>query len=774
VLDEKVRDDEVVLPTPPSSRRQWGAERRADPMPIIHPKPSQAALTWGRVAIVVTVLLWVGYVVDTILRQFLDHGGRFAFVMQSVTYLLVVTLLALSSLIYLVTRQGALRRFKAHHRVPRGLLDAHFTEQQGALTVLIPSYAEEPEIVRMTLWSAALQEYPDLRIVLLIDDAPAPADPVVAQRLDATRALAGEIEAALTVPHARASLAYEEARREYGGDRRALVSGEPLRMLADEYLAAATWIETMGLEETVHDHVSEFFVEQVLRGLASELRLTHLGLQGALDQDGSVTGDRLLELYRRLVWIFSARLGNFERKRYASLPQEANKAMNVNAYLGLMGAVWRPEASAEGTILVRLPAGAEAESGDIAVERTEYTLTLDADSQLLRDYCLRLVYHLEQPENADIAVIQTPYSSYRGAPTRLERMAGATTDIQHILHQGMTAYNATFWVGANAIIRRDALDDIEVVETVGGHEIHTYIQDRTVIEDTESSIDITAAGWRLVNYPERLSYSATPPDFGSLVVQRRRWANGGLLILPKFVRHVRRRRREGDPLRLGEVMLRFNYMSSLAWSSIGLIFLLVFPYDRRLLSPLVVLMALPYFAAMAVDLRSCGHRYLDVVRIYGFNLVLLAVNLAGVIKSVQQAFTGEKIPFARTPKVRDRTASPAIYVAVPYFIVIFSLVGVWHGWEHRTWGNVAFAAVNAFLTATAVRSCIGVRNSVVDLVMGVVNWLYVPVKKPAVAAAAVVDGPMDWEGILFHGDRRLDRDLRQTDERRRRLTPGRR
>jgi len=29
---------------------------------------------------------------------------------------------------------------------------------------------------------------------------------------------------------------------------------------------------------------------------------------------------------------------NFERKRYASLSQEANKAMNINAYLGLMGA----------------------------------------------------------------------------------------------------------------------------------------------------------------------------------------------------------------------------------------------------------------------------------------------------------------------------------------------------------------------------------------------------------------------------------------------------
>ena len=61
-------------------------------------------------------------------------------------------------------------------------------------------------------------------------------------------------------------------------------------------------------------------------------------------------------------------------------------------------------------------------------EISEYVLTLDADSMLLRDYCLRLVYQLEQPGNEHVAVIQTPYSSYRGAPTRIERIAAATTD----------------------------------------------------------------------------------------------------------------------------------------------------------------------------------------------------------------------------------------------------------------------------------------------------------------------------------------------------------
>ena len=64
------------------------------------------------------------------------------------------------------------------------------------------------------------------------------------------------------------------------------------------------------------------------------------------------------------------------------------------------------------------------------------------------------------PSTPASRVAQTPYSSYPGSATRLERIAGATTDLQHIVHQGMTHYDATFWVGANAILRKRALEDI--------------------------------------------------------------------------------------------------------------------------------------------------------------------------------------------------------------------------------------------------------------------------------------------------------------------------
>lgn len=760
--------------TAPPRRRQWGAERRSEPLSIVHPTPSSRKIALGRLGIVITVLAWLTYIVTTILRQFANNpNAGFRFQVEATSYLIVVTFLTFSALMYLLARQGALYRFRDHKRVPRGELDRHFADHHEGITVLVPSYAEEPAVVRATLWSAALQEFPNIRVVLLLDDPPHPTDPAVRQRLDATRALSFEIESSLLEPSARATAAlaaFEARLAAHDGDD---ASCSELPAVIAAYEDAAAWLEDMADAERVEDHVDEFFVDLVIMGLARELRLTIYALNAAHAQSQAPEPARVRELYVRLVRIFNTRLETFERKAYASLSHEANKAMNLNAYISLMGQRWQKEHTAAGTVL--RPMGA-ADGGDVAddvldVPDSTYLLTLDADSLLLRDYCLRLVHLLESPGNERIAVTQTPYSSFRGAPTRIERVAGATTDIQHILHQGMSYYGATFWVGANAVIRKRAVEDIVEVDNVGGFEIKTYIQDRTVIEDTESSVDLGTHGWTLMNYPERLSYSATPPDFGSLVVQRRRWANGGLLILPKLWNQLRRRRHLREQVLAREVLLRVNYMASIAWASFGLLFLLAYPYDSRLLSPVVFLAAAPYFLAMGSDLRDCGHRFSDIFRIYGFNLVLLPVNLAGVLKSIQQAFTGEKIPFVRTPKVKDRTAAPGLYVVIPYAIVAFSLLTLARDVMEQNWGNAVFAGLNALLAAGAIRAYIGIKNSMVDMGLGVLNWLYVSPRKKKVEESKVIAKTAeeaDWESILYHGDRRLNRDLRSGNDRRRR------
>ena len=697
----------------------------------------------------VAALAWVVYVGSVVLNQFVLGGAQTRqFALEAVFYLVVVTLLTGSSIAYLSTRLGFFYRIRAHKRVPRARLDEFFDQPSPALTVLVPSYREDARVIRSTLLSAALQEYPDLRVVLLIDDPPHPMYRQERALLEAARAVPKQVEALLAKPGAHFAAILERFETEAWSD-----SGPgQMHALAQQYEWAASWLGDLARSQEMVDHADMFFADHVVGRLAADLRATAEAIRAAAAEGAILPRQRLRHLYRRLAMTFHAELSSFERKQYVSLSHEPNKAMNLNSYIGLMGGAYRE---------VQTPAGprlAQADAApDLEIPDPDYVLTLDADSVLLPEYCARMVYLLEQPENRRVAVAQTPYSAYPGAATRLERIAGATTDIQHIVHQGMQYYDAGFWVGANAVLRKRALDDLDEVEVQGELEIHRYIRDRTVIEDTESSIDLRIHGWTLFNYPERLSYSSTPPDFGSLCIQRRRWSCGGLLILPKLWKQSRSRRARGEPNRFGEYFLRMNYMASIAWANIAVLLLLAYPFNDKLLSPLVIFVAVPYFVVMASDLKYCGYKYSDVFRIYGFNLVLLPVHLAGVGNSLLQAMTGEKVAFKRTPKIANRTSSPLLFVLLPYLLVALSTYTVISDYYGGRWVNLIYASINAVLATYAILAYVGLWNSLADIWANLVDFLYTtekPARTKSVSAAppGLSGRPVpEWELVLHYG-----------------------
>ena len=141
----------------------------------------------------------------------------------------------------------------------------------------------------------------------------------------------------------------------------------------------------------------------------------------------------------------------------------------------------------------------------------------------------------------------TVFGSIPGSQIPIERVGGAVIDVQYHTHQGYTYWYASFWVGANAMLRMTALNAIRERVKVNGKMVVIYIQDRTVIEDTESTIDLVHKGWMIYNYPARMTFSAMPSDFGSLLIQRRRWANGGLIIIPKLLHYAFRAPEELPP-----------------------------------------------------------------------------------------------------------------------------------------------------------------------------------------------------------------------------------
>ena len=721
----------------------WSRKRAEQPRvgsPVIPEPPGRAVIGGARFALFFTGAAWAAYVVEQLVRLS-QSDVTLRTTAETIVYLTLVTLLTASASAYLLARVGYFERIKKHRRVPRSAIDDHFDGCYPPMTVIIPSYREDERVMRQTLLSAALQEYPDLRVVLLVDDPPYPSDPAQRQALEKARVLPGAIGALLAPPRRM----FEAALAEFEADASPAMAADRacLDRLAACYDDAAAWFEAMMEELPRTENSDQFLAIEFFQRMKTDFETTARAVEAAGQEPGNtISRRRVHQLYARLAYTFQAELVSFERKQFASLSHEANKAMNLNSYIGLMGGEYCIVSSPGGRVLVP----AAERTPDLVIPNADYVLTLDADSILLPEYCLRLVHFMEQAENGGVAVVQTPYSAYRNAQSRVERIAAATTDIQHIVHQGLTRYSATFWVGANAIIRKRALDELVHEEDHDGFTIRHYIKDRTVIEDTESSIDLRSRGWRLHNFPERLSYSATPPDFGALVIQRQRWANGGLVILPALLRQLRKRRAGVDRPGPAELFLRTNYLASISWSSLGLLLLLFYPFDGELLTVFGVVTALPYFFAMSNDLHRAGYRRWDIFGVYGFNLLLLPVNLAGTVQSIVQGIGGQKIAFARTPKVRNRTVAPLMFIVIPLLLV------AWSGWtllrdlDEQAYVHGAFAGVNMLLAAYACLAFIGARNVVIDLVVDLRDFVVRPVQTPQASPEVP-----HWASVLYVG-----------------------
>lgn len=626
-------------------------------------------------------------------------------IVEQILFIGIICALTYGNLVYQVCRLGYVRRDLMHVPVPLDELEHAVGNNAPTIAVLVPAYKEEPEVVFQTLLSAALMRYPAKRVVLLLDDPPTPSDPVDAANLEALRALPDRLAALMAGPRnaAQAALGTLQSEPRYAFD-----PAVETERLAGLHIDIAIWCEDLAAFSQEGGHVDRFFVDEILRKPA------HLHRQKAqqLRDSGALSRDAAEFEYERLLGQFTTDFASFERKRYANLSKETNKAMNLNSYIAIMGKRVRETNGPDGQR--RLDFCAPGEAG-LDIPDADFLITLDADSLLRFDYAIRLVGFMEQTENARVAVAQTPYSAYPQAPGILERIAGATTDIQHLVHQGFTRYDGTYWVGANAIIRRAALSDIATESRDGPIHVTKYIQDRTVIEDTESTVDLLLHGWSLYNYPDRLAYSATPPDFGSLVIQRRRWSNGELIILPKLLRHI-----WANPLKAMQGLVQVHYLISPAATSMAVLFLILYPFGDSMRSPWLPLTVLPFFYFYGRDLKLAGYGWADLLRVYALNMLLLPVQLGGTMLSLWQLVSGRKSVFGRTPKVRHRTASPKIYIGSAVLLAVYCLATILVDGIGGNWVHAVFTLVTGLFLTYAIVTFIGLRAAFEDLTNG---WL---------------------------------------------------
>jgi cellulose synthase/poly-beta-1,6-N-acetylglucosamine synthase-like glycosyltransferase len=617
-----------------------------------------------------------------------------------VIYGLLLSCLFYCCACYELNRLGTALRRRRHCERGEEALAYLFAPSAPSVTVLVPTYREEPRVVGMTVLSAALARYSNRRIVVLVDDPPTDR-----ASLDRTRAAIAHVRELVARPMLR-------LRADAGKGRLRLLSRrysveEESRRIAASYDFAAGWLDELAARRNREvapefAHVDNFVTERVVVELAARYR-RHADAIRRRPLD-----PRAIELeYRALGQLFCTDITAFERKRFENLSHAPNKAMNLNSYIGLIGGRY-DVVEAQGRTWI-VDAGGPDHA--LAIPPADYLLTLDADSVILGDYLLHLVDVLEG--DPTLAVAQTPYRSFPGSASAVERIAGATTDIQYLSHQGSTYFNAAYWVGANALIRFAALKEIGREQVEAGKRCSVYIQDQTVIEDTGSTIDLLKSGRLVYNYLAPLAYSATPADFGALSIQRSRWSNGGLIIFPMLLRQYLAA--PGMVRRIPELILRSSYLLSPVIGNTAVFFLMIWASAEAsslLWTPLIMI---PYFILYGIDLARLGYRFRDVFAVCALNLMLLPVSLAGVGASIQQMITGRKGRFSRTPKVANRTFIPPPFFIFNSFMLLlmlyYVLMGIFLG---KLLGTIV-PAINVGLYAYGLHRFVGIAEGLADL-----------------------------------------------------------
>jgi cellulose synthase/poly-beta-1,6-N-acetylglucosamine synthase-like glycosyltransferase len=163
----------------------------------------------------------------------------------------------------------------------------------------------------------------------------------------------------------------------------------------------------------------------------------------------------------------------------------------------------------------------------LAAARHDYIVTVDADTVFEPETLARLLQRFREPDVGAISG-NTKVGNRRGLLGRwqhIEYVMGFNLDRR--MYETLGCMPTV--PGAIGAFRRRALADI------GG------ISGATLAEDTDITLDIGRAGWRVVYAEDARAWTEVPETLGGLFRQRSRWAYGTIQSLWKHRGAIRRR-----------------------------------------------------------------------------------------------------------------------------------------------------------------------------------------------------------------------------------------
>lgn len=141
----------------------------------------------------------------------------------------------------------------------------------------------------------------------------------------------------------------------------------------------------------------------------------------------------------------------------------------------------------------------------------------DADHVPMRDFLRRTVGYFV--EDARLFLVQTPHVFGNPDPIEknlrtFERMPSENEMFYGVIQKGLDKWNAAFFCGSAALLRRKALEE------VGG------FAGLSITEDCETALALHGRGWNSLYVDQPLISGLQPESLAAFIGQRSRWARG--------------------------------------------------------------------------------------------------------------------------------------------------------------------------------------------------------------------------------------------------------
>lgn len=329
----------------------------------------------------------------------------------------------------------------------------------------------------------------------------------------------------------------------------------------------------------------------------------------------------------------------------------------------------------------------------------EFIAVFDADHAPRRDFLTKTLGYFEEP---NVAFVQTPQEYYNLDSYQHRKREGSReiwteqSLFFRVIQRGKDYWNAAFFCGSCAIVRRGAL------ERIGG------FATGTVTEDLHTSIRLHAAGFKSVYHAEPLAFGLAPESIEPFITQRVRWGQGAMHVW----------RTEGILSNRGLTLAqRVNYLASVLTYFDG--------WQKAVfyLAPIVVLLSgrmplvasmpqflvhfVPYYLLTFWTFEEVGRGYGGVLYIEQYNMARFAAfawaTLAWFFPHLKFKVTRKRAPGRRA--LRFSAAQLAVLasnaLAIPLGIGLYLRAHVLP--FSGVAANVVWAAINCGLAAAVVR-----------------------------------------------------------------------